>query len=131
MVLSQHARAWWRAGGRLPPMVRAFEPASSTRRAGDAHTSRASGAAAVGDFLILRACARAGFAIAVDDAAISAGSTRWRQEVFDVPEGRNRAYSKLSRRRSADERAALTATAQYPLRHNCTLDRHKPIDFAV
>jgi len=127
------------------PMVRAYEQGvEHATRWEDAHTI-ASGIRvpqAVGDFLILRAVRESGgFAIAVDDAAITAGLDEVaREEGFLMcPEGAATyaAYKQglADGRISRDERAMLFNCAtglKYPLPpQRRTLDRHKPIDFAA
>jgi threonine synthase len=127
------------------PMVRAFE-------AGEEHAPRWENAStiasgirvpqAVGDFLILRAVrASGGFAIAVDDAAISAALDEVsRTEGFLMcPEGAATyaAYkqSLADGRIGKHERAVLfncSTGLKYPLPPvTRTLDRTKPIDFAA
>jgi threonine synthase len=127
------------------PMVRAYEQGvEHATRWEDAHTI-ASGIRvpqAVGDFLILRAVRESGgFAIAVDDDAISAGLDEVaREEGFLMcPEGAATyaAYkqSLADGRIRRDERAMLFNCAtglKYPLPpQRRTLDRHQPIDFAA
>jgi len=127
------------------PMVRAFEAGvEHATRWEDAHTIAAGIRVpqAVGDFLILRAVRESGgFAIAVDDAAISAGLDEVaREEGFLMcPEGAATyaAYKQAlaDGRIRRDERAMLFNCAtglKYPLPpQRRTLDRHKPIDFAA
>jgi threonine synthase len=127
------------------PMVRAYEQGvEHATRWEDAHTI-ASGIRvpqAVGDFLILRAVRESGgFAIAVDDAAITAALDEVaRGEGFLMcPEGAATyaAYKQAlaDGRIRRDERAMLFNCAtglKYPLPpQRRTLDRHKPIDFAA
>jgi threonine synthase len=127
------------------PMVRAFEEGvEHARRWEDAHTI-ASGIRvpqAVGDFLILRAVRESGgFAIAVDDAAITAALDECaRDEGFLMcPEGAATyaAYkvALADGRIRRDESAMLFNCAtglKYPLPpQRRTLDRHQPIDFAA
>ncbi|MDO9411311.1 MAG: threonine synthase [Pseudolabrys sp.] len=127
------------------PMVKAFEDGvEHAPRWENAHTI-ASGIRvpqAVGDFLILRAVRESkGFAIAVDDDAITAALNEMaREEGFLLcPEGAATyaAYkqSLASGRVSKQDRVVLFNCAsglKYPLPpvHN-TLDRHKPIDFSA
>src|SRR6202049_1566137 len=126
------------------PMVRAFEAgAEHAPRWEDAHTI-ASGIRvpqAIGDFLILRAGRESGgFAIAVDDAAITAAlGEAAREEGFLLcPEGAATyaAYKAAlaGGRLTRDERALLFNCAtglKYPLPPvHRTLDRTKPIDYA-
>ena len=126
------------------PMVRAFEAgAEHAPRWENAHTI-ASGIRvpqAIGDFLILRAVRESGgFAIAVDDAAItSALDEAAREEGFLLcPEGAATyaAYKQAlaDTRIRREERAVLFNCAtglKYPLPPvTRTLDRTKPIDFA-
>jgi threonine synthase len=126
------------------PMVRAFEVgAEHASRWENAHTI-ASGIRvpqAIGDFLILRAVRESGgFAIAVDDAAItSALEEAAREEGFLLcPEGAATyaAYkvALADGRIRRDERALLFNCAtglKYPLPPvHRTLDRTKPIDYA-
>jgi threonine synthase len=127
------------------PMVRAYE-------AGEEHAPRWENAQtiaagirvpqAVGDFLILRAVRESGgFAIAVDDAAITAAlDEAARVEGFLMcPEGAATyaAYkqSLADGRVRRTERVVLFNCAtglKYPLPPiRRTLDRHKPIDFAA
>jgi len=127
------------------PMVRAYEAGEEhAPRWENAHTI-ASGIRvpqAVGDFLILRAVRESGgFAIAVDDDAITAAlAEAARVEGFLMcPEGAATyaAYKKglADGRIRRDERAVLFNCAtglKYPLPPSRrTLDRHKPIDFAA
>jgi threonine synthase len=127
------------------PMVRAYEAGvEHAPRWEDAHTIAAGIRVpqAVGDFLILRAVRESGgFAIAVDDAAITAGLNEVaREEGFLLcPEGAATyaAYKQAlaDGRIGRNERAVLFNCAtglKYPLPlvHR-TLDRHKPIDFAA
>ena len=127
------------------PMVRAFEQGvEHASRWEDAHTI-ASGIRvpqAVGDFLILRAVRESGgFAIAIDDAAISAALDEVaRTEGFLLcPEGAATyaAYkqSLADGRVGKHERAVLFNCAtglKYPLPPvTRTLDRTKPIDFGA
>jgi threonine synthase len=127
------------------PMVRAFEAgAEHASRWENAHTI-ASGIRvpqAIGDFLILRAVRESGgFAIAVDDAAItSALEEAAREEGFLLcPEGAATyaAYKTAlaDGRIRRDERALLFNCAtglKYPLPPvHRTLDRTKPIDYAA
>ncbi len=127
------------------PMVRAYdEGVEHARRWEDAHTI-ASGIRvpqAIGDFLILRAVRDSGgFAIAVSDEAIAAAlEEAAREEGFLLcPEGAATyaAYkqSLADGRVSRSEQAVLFNCAtglKYPLPPvRRTLDRHKPIDFAV
>ncbi len=127
------------------PMVRAFEAGTEhAPRWENAHTI-ASGIRvpqAIGDFLILRAVRESGgFAIAVDDAAISAALDEVaREEGFLLcPEGAaTYAAYKAARadgRIRRDERALLFNCAtglKYPLPPvHRTLDRTKPIDYAA
>lgn len=126
------------------PMVRAFEAgAEHAARWENAHTI-ASGIRvpqAIGDFLILRAVRESGgFAIAVDDAAITAALEEVaREEGFLLcPEGAATyaAYKAAlaDGRIRRDERAVLFNCAtglKYPLPPvRRTLDRTKPIDYA-
>ena len=126
------------------PMVRAFEAgAEHASRWENAHTI-ASGIRvpqAIGDFLILRAVRESGgFAIAVDDAAITAAlEEAAREEGFLLcPEGAATyaAYKAAlaDGRIRRDERALLFNCAtglKYPLPPvHRRLDRTKPIDFA-
>jgi threonine synthase len=127
------------------PMVRAFEAGTEhAPRWENAHTI-ASGIRvpqAIGDFLILRAVRESGgFAIAVDDAAISAALDEVaREEGFLLcPEGAATyaAYKAAlaDGRIRRDERALLFNCAtglKYPLPPvHRTLDRTKPIDYAA
>ena len=127
------------------PMVRAFEAgAEHASRWENAHTIAAGIRVpqAVGDFLILRAVRESGgFAIAVDDDAITAALDEVaREEGFLMcPEGAA-TYAALKQaladgRIRRDERAVLFNCAtglKYPLPPvHRTLDRHKPIDFAA
>jgi len=126
------------------PMVRAYEQGvEHAERWEDAHTIAAGIRVpqAVGDFLILRAVRESGgFAIAVDDDAISAGLDEVaREEGFLMcPEGAvtYAAYKAAlaDGRIRRDERAMLFNCAtglKYPLPpQRRTLDRHQPIDFA-
>jgi threonine synthase len=127
------------------PMVRAFEAgAEHAARWENAHTI-ASGIRvpqAIGDFLILRALRESGgFAIAVDDAAITAAlEEAAREEGFLLcPEGAATyaAYKAAlaDGRIRRDERALLFNCAtglKYPLPPvQRTLDRTKPIDYAA
>jgi threonine synthase len=126
------------------PMVRAFEAgAEHAPRWENAHTI-ASGIRvpqAIGDFLILRAVRESGgFAIAVDDAAISAALDEVAREegLLLCPEGAATyaAYkvALADGRIRRDERALLFNCAtglKYPLPPvHRTLDRTKPIDYA-
>jgi threonine synthase len=127
------------------PMVRAYDQGvEHATRWEDAHTIAAGIRVpqAVGDFLILRAVRESGgFAIAVDDAAITAGLDEVaREEGFLMcPEGAATyaAYKQAldDGRIRRDERAMLFNCAtglKYPLPpQRRTLDRHKPIDFAA
>ncbi len=126
------------------PMVKAFEAGEEhAPRWENAHTI-ASGIRvpqAIGDFLILRAVRESGgFAIAVDDDAITAALDEMaREEGFLLcPEGA--ATYAAYKQALADGRVAKTdqvmlfncaSGLKYPLPpvHD-TLDRHKPIDFA-
>lgn len=127
------------------PMVRAFEAGEEhAPRWENAHTI-ASGIRvpqAVGDFLILRAVRESGgFAIAVDDEAITAALNEMaREEGFLLcPEGA--ATYAAYKQSLADGRVSRTDQAvlfncasglKYPLPPaRRTLDRHKPIDFAT
>ncbi|MET0630188.1 MAG: threonine synthase [Xanthobacteraceae bacterium] len=127
------------------PMVRAFEAgAEHASRWENAHTIAAGIRVpqAVGDFLILRAVRESGgFAIAVDDDAITAALDEVaREEGFLMcPEGAA-TYAALKQgladgRIRRDERAVLFNCAtglKYPLPPvHRTLDRLKPIDFAA
>jgi threonine synthase len=127
------------------PMVKAFEDGvEHAPRWENAHTI-ASGIRvpqAVGDFLILRAVRESkGFAIAVDDDAITAALDEMaREEGFLLcPEGAATyaAYkqSLASGRVSKTDRVVLFncargLTSPLPPMHK-TLDRHKPIDYAA
>jgi threonine synthase len=127
------------------PMVRAYEAGEEhAPRWENAHTIAAGIRVpqAVGDFLILRAVRESGgFAIAVDDDAITAAlAEAARLEGFLMcPEGAATyaAYkqSLADGRIRRDERAVLFNCAtglKYPLPlSRRTLDRHKPIDFAA
>ena len=127
------------------PMVKAFEEGSEhAPRWENAHTI-ASGIRvpqAIGDFLILRAVRESkGFAIAVDDDAITAAlDDMAREEGFLLcPEGAATyaAYKQSLKdgRVSRSEQVVLFNCAsglKYPLPPiHRTLDRHKPIDFAA
>jgi threonine synthase len=127
------------------PMVRAFEAGSEhAPRWEDAHTI-ASGIRvpqAIGDFLILRAVRESGgFAIAVEDTAISAALDEVAREegLLMCPEGAATyaAYkqSLADGRIGRHEQALLFNCAtglKYPLPSvHRTLDRTKPIDFAA
>ena len=127
------------------PMVRAFEAGSEhATRFENAHTI-ASGIRvpqAIGDFLILRAVRESGgFAIAVEDSAISAGLEEVAREegLLLCPEGAATyaAYkqSLADGRIGRHEQAVLFNCAtglKYPLPPvQRTLDRNKPIDFAA
>jgi threonine synthase len=127
------------------PMVRAFEAGSEhAPRWENAHTI-ASGIRvpqAIGDFLILRAVRESGgFAIAVEDAAISAALDEVAREegLLMCPEGAATfaAYkqSLADGRIGRHEQALLFNCAtglKYPLPSvRRTLDRTKPIDFAA
>jgi threonine synthase len=127
------------------PMVRAFEAgAEHASRWENAHTIAAGIRVpqAVGDFLILRAVRESGgFAIAVDDDAITAALDEVaREEGFLMcPEGAA-TYAALKQgladgRIRRDERAVLFNCAtglKYPLPPvHRMLDRLKPIDFAA
>jgi threonine synthase len=126
------------------PMVKAFEDGvEHAPRWENAHTI-ASGIRvpqAVGDFLILRAVRESGgFAIAVDDAAITAALNEMAKEegFLLCPEGAATyaAYkqSLADGRVKKTDRVVLFNCAsglKYPLPPSRrTLDRHKPIDFA-
>jgi len=127
------------------PMVRAYEAGEEhAPRWENAHTIAAGIRVpqAVGDFLILRAVRESGgFAIAVDDDAITAAlDEAARVEGFLMcPEGAATyaAYKQAlaDGRIRRDERALLFNCAtglKYPLPPSRrTLDRHKPIDFAA
>jgi threonine synthase len=127
------------------PMVRAYEQGvEQAARWEDAHTIAAGIRVpqAVGDFLILRAVrASNGFAIAVSDEAISAGLDEVaRDEGFLMcPEGaatyaaykQSLADGRISRNESVVLFNCATGL-KYPLPPiKRTLDRHKPIDYAV
>jgi threonine synthase len=127
------------------PMVRAFEAGTEhAPRWENAHTI-ASGIRvpqAIGDFLILRAVREsAGFAIAVEDAAISAALEEVAREegLLLCPEGAATyaAYKQAlaDGRIGRHEQAVLFNCAtglKYPLPSvHRTLDRTKPIDFAA
>src|SRR5947207_14213247 len=127
------------------PMVRAFEAgAEHAPRWENAHTI-ASGIRvpqAIGDFLILRAVRESGgFAIAVEDAAITAAleEAALEEGFLLCPEGAATyaAYKAAlaDGRIRRDERALLFNCAtglKYPLpRVDRTLDRTKPIDYAA
>jgi threonine synthase len=127
------------------PMVRAFESGSEhAPRFENAHTI-ASGIRvpqAIGDFLILRAVRESGgFAIAVEDSAISAALEEVAREegLLMCPEGAATyaAYkqSLADGRIGRHEQAVLFNCAtglKYPLPAvHRTLDRSKPIDFAA
>ena len=127
------------------PMVRAFEAGSEhAPRFENAHTI-ASGIRvpqAIGDFLILRAVRESGgFAIAVEDSAISAAREEVAREegLLLCPEGAATyaAYkqSLADGRIGRHEQAVLFNCAtglKYPLPPiQRTLDRNKPIDFAA
>jgi len=127
------------------PMVKAFEDGvEHAPRWENAHTI-ASGIRvpqAVGDFLILRAVRESkGFAIAVDDAAISAALNEMaREEGFLLcPEGAATyaAYKQSLKddRVSKSARVVLFNCAsglKYPLpKMERKLDRHQPIDYAI
>jgi threonine synthase len=126
------------------PMVKAFEDGvERAPRWENAHTI-ASGIRvpqAVGDFLILRAVRESGgFAIAVDDNAISAALNEMAKEegFLLCPEGA--ATYAAYKQSLADGRVKKTdqvvlfncaSGLKYLLPPvHCTLDRHKPIDFA-
>jgi threonine synthase len=127
------------------PMVRAYEQGvEHATRWEDAHTI-ASGIRvpqAVGDFLILRAVRESnGFAIAVDDEAISAALDEVAREegLLLCPEGAA-TYAALKHgladgRIKKTEQVVLFNCAtglKYPLPPiHRTLDRHQPIDFAA
>jgi threonine synthase len=127
------------------PMVRAYEAGEEhAPRWENAHTIAAGIRVpqAVGDFLILRAVRESGgFAIAVDDDAITAAlAEAARVEGFLMcPEGAATyaAYKQglADGRIRHDERAVLFNCAtglKYPLPPSRrSLDRHKPIDFAA
>jgi threonine synthase len=127
------------------PMVRAYEAGvEHATRWEDAHTIAAGIRVpqAVGDFLILRAVRESGgFAIAVEDEAISAALDEVaREEGFLLcPEGAA-TYAALQQsladgRIKNTERVVLFNCAtglKYPLPPvRRTLDRHQPIDFAA
>jgi threonine synthase len=127
------------------PMVKAFEDGvEHAPRWENAHTI-ASGIRvpqAVGDFLILRAVRESGgFAIAVDDGAITAALNEMAKEegFLLCPEGAATyaAYkqSLADGRVKKTDRVVLFNCAsglKYPLPpSHKTLDRHKPIDFAA
>jgi threonine synthase len=127
------------------PMVRAYEAgAEHATRWQDAHTIAAGIRVpqALGDFLILRAVRESrGFAIAVDDAAITAAIDEVaRAEGFLMcPEGAA-TYAALKQaladgRIARDEEVVLFNCAtglKYPLPPvHRTLDRSRPIDFAA
>jgi threonine synthase len=127
------------------PMVRAFEAgAEQAPRWENAHTIAAGIRVpqAIGDFLILRAVRESGgFAIAVEDAAITAALEEVAREegCLLCPEGAATyaAYKAAlaDGRIRRDERALLFNCAtglKYPLpRVDRTLDRTKPIDYAA
>ena len=127
------------------PMVRAYdEGVEHAKRWEDAHTIAAGIRVpqAVGDFLILRAVRESnGFAIAVDDDAISAGLDEVaRDEGFLMcPEGAATyaAYKQSladGRVKKSDQVVLFNCATglKYPLPPiKKTLDRHKPIDFAA
>ncbi|HKW52297.1 MAG TPA: threonine synthase [Stellaceae bacterium] len=127
------------------PMVRAFEAGlEHAPRWEDAHTIAAGIRVpqAVGDFLILRAVRQSGgFAIAVDDQAISAALDEVSREegLLLCPEGAATyaAYKQAlaDGRIAASDRAVLFNCAtglKYPLPPvRRTLDRHRPIDYAA
>jgi threonine synthase len=127
------------------PMVRAFEAGAEHAPRWDNARTIASGIRvpqAIGDFLILRAVRESGgFAIAVDDAAITAAlEEAAREEGFLLcPEGAATyaAYKAglADGRIRRDERAVLFNCAtglKYPLPPvHRTLDRTKPIDYAA
>jgi threonine synthase len=127
------------------PMVRAYEQGvEHAARWEDAHTIAAGirVPAAVGDFLIMRAVRESGgFAIAVDDEAITAGleEVAGEEGLLMCPEGAATyaAYkqSLVDGRISRNDQAVLFNCAtglKYPLpRVERTLDRHKPIDYAA
>src|SRR4051812_20233795 len=127
------------------PMVRAYEQGvEHATRWEDAHTI-ASGIRvpqAVGDFLILRAVRESkGFAIAVDDEAISSALNEMAHEegFLLCPEGAATyaAYKQAlaDGRVSKSERVVLFNCAsglKYPLpKMERKLDRHQPIDYAI
>src|SRR6516162_4287643 len=127
------------------PMVRAFEAGSEhAPRFENAHTI-ASGIRvpqAIGDFLILRAVRESGgFAIAVEDSAISAGLEEVAREegLLLCPEGaatyaaykQSLADGRIGRHEQAVPFNCATGL-KYPLPPvQRTLDRNKPIDFAA
>ncbi|HZC56403.1 MAG TPA: threonine synthase [Xanthobacteraceae bacterium] len=127
------------------PMVRAYDEGVEHAPRWENAQTIASGIRvpqAVGDFLILRAVRESkGFAIAVSDAAISAGLDEVaREEGFLMcPEGA--ATYAAYKQSLADGRVKKTEQAvlfncatglKYPLPPiSRTLDRHKPIDFAA
>jgi threonine synthase len=127
------------------PMVRAYEVGEEhAPRWENAHTIAAGIRVpqAVGDFLILRAVRESGgFAIAVDDDAITAALDEAArvEGLLMCPEGAATyaAYKQAlaDGRIRRDERAVLFNCAtglKYPLPPSRrTLDRHKPIDFAA
>jgi threonine synthase len=127
------------------PMVRAYEAGEEhAPRWENAHTIAAGIRVpqAVGDFLILRAVRESGgFAIAVDDDAITAALDEAArvEGLLMCPEGAATyaAYKQAlaDGRIRRDERAVLFNCAtglKYPLPPSRrTLDRHKPIDFAA
>jgi threonine synthase len=127
------------------PMVRAYdEGVEHAARWENAHTIAAGIRVpqAIGDFLILRAVRDSGgFAIAVDDAAISEGLDEVaREEGFLLcPEGAATfaayKHALADGRIRREERAVLFNCAsglKYPLPPaRRTLDRHRPIDFAA
>ncbi len=127
------------------PIVRAFESgAEHAEEWQDAHTYAAGirVAAAIGDFLVLRALRESGgFAIAVDDAAIEAGRAEVarRDGLLLCPEGAATyaAYKAAlaDGRIDRGERAVLFNCAtglKYPMpAAGPALDRHRPIDFAA
>jgi threonine synthase len=127
------------------PMVRAYEDGVEHAPRWDNAQTIASGIRvpqAIGDFLILRAVRESkGFAIAVTDAAITAGLEEVaREEGFLMcPEGA--ATYAAYKQSLADGRVKKTEQAvlfncatglKYPLPPiHRALDRHKPIDFAA
>ncbi|MBN8919629.1 MAG: threonine synthase, partial [Rhizobiales bacterium] len=127
------------------PMVRAYEAGEEhAPRWEDAHTVAAGIRVpqAVGDFLILRAVRESGgFAIAVDDAAITAARDAVAREdgFLMCPEGA--ATFAAYRQAVADGRIARTERAvlfncatglKYPLPPATrALDRHQPVDYAA
>ena len=127
------------------PMVKAWEDGvEHAPRWRDAHTFAAGIRVpqAVGDFLILRAVRESdGFAIAIDDNAISAGLDEVaREEGFLMcPEGAATyaAYKQSladGRVKKSDQVVLFNCATglKYPLPPiRKTLDRHKPIDFAA